>query len=576
MRRRWFRFRSYRYRLLFPLAILFLFFSVNIVAVLFYRERRIKTDALAERLDIYAGLLHRHLHLPPQEAEKAIEQAGLPSHVRLTLITPQGKVIFDNTLTQGQQTENHLSRPEIREALAHAVGRDIRISQTNGREYFYFARNYDAYLLRLALPYDVQLQNFLDIDRNLLYTFLALFALFLFGLHLVAVQMARPIRELQRYVQHEGEGEGEYFFSDDELGDIAQRLGERYQELAESRRLLTLEREKLLLHIQSTEEGVCFYNIKGKVELYNGLFLRHLALLTGNGESKPEDIWQLQPLAPARTFLRQPSHEDGFYEYTTQAQGRTFRIRLNLFDDRSYELILHDISQQERNRLLKREMSSNIAHELRTPVTSIRGYLELLTTADLPAGQARHFARKAYEQSLRLSDLIRDVSLLSRIERGKDEFPKERLSLADTAETVIADLAGEIEASAAVVENRLGADAAVHGNASLLYALFRNLIENSIAYGGERVHILLETTRLTADTVHLRYADNGKGVDEQHLPHLFERFYRVDGGRTRTSGGSGLGLSIVRHAVEIHGGDIVARRPQDGGLEFLITLPRTT
>lgn len=235
---------------------------------------------------------------------------------------------------------------------------------------------------------------------------------------------------------------------------------------------------------------------------------------------------------------------------------------------------LHDRIDQEKVKYneMKHQMTNNIAHELRTPVSSIRGYLETLTTCpDIAPERKQAFIERAYVQTIRLSDLIRDIALITKIEEASDQLVKERMCLKTVVDEVITEFRETIDAKEVRVENLLD-NIHVNGNATLLYAIFRNLIENSLKYGGGHLLIHVECLSIKDGKCHLVYYDTGKGVGQEHLPRIFERFYRVSEGRTRDDGGSGLGLSIVRNAIAFHNGDITASVRQSGGLQYDFTL----
>lgn len=237
----------------------------------------------------------------------------------------------------------------------------------------------------------------------------------------------------------------------------------------------------------------------------------------------------------------------------------------------------------QRNRQLKQEMTSNIAHELKTPVASIRGYLEILLSDKPVDDERRHyFLDRCFRQTLRLSDLIQDVSIINKLEESADLFSRTEVDAAEVAREAIGDLADKAAAASISVTNNLPA-MLLNGNHELLYCIFRNLVENSIAYAGEGVNIVLETyepirnTDLrppTSDLYYIHYYDTGKGVADEYLSRLFDRFVRIDEGRSRQNGGTGLGLSIVKHSVLFHGGEIYAKNRTEGGLEFFFSLKK--
>ena len=227
----------------------------------------------------------------------------------------------------------------------------------------------------------------------------------------------------------------------------------------------------------------------------------------------------------------------------------------------------------ERLQSQKKRMTGNIAHELRTPVTSIRGYLETLTNnPDMPSDKRELFTERAYLQTLRLTDLIRDISLITKMEEAPDLLTREHLGMRKLTEEVLDEFSNAITDNGIIVENLIPEDLDIKGNQSLVYALIRNLVENSIRYGGEGISIHIESN--TRDGMAcFTYYDTGKGVSQDHLGKIFERFYRIPEENAHRAEGSGLGLSIVKNAVTFHGGTITASVLEPHGLCFRFTLP---
>ncbi len=257
--------------------------------------------------------------------------------------------------------------------------------------------------------------------------------------------------------------------------------------------------------------------------------------------------------------------------------------RLEQMADEANRLRLEATEAERRNRQLKQEMTSNIAHELKTPVSSIRGYLEILLS-DKPVDdeRRRYFLDRCFRQTLRLSDLIQDVSIINKLEESADLFPRTEVDATEVAKEAIGDLADKAAAAGITVGNNLPT-MPLNGNHELLYCIFRNLVENSIAYAGSNINIVLETYKESPDYYYIHYYDTGKGVADEYLSRLFDRFVRIDEGRSRQNGGTGLGLSIVKHSVLFHGGEIYARNRGSGvgpadnrtsGLEYFFSLKK--
>lgn len=239
--------------------------------------------------------------------------------------------------------------------------------------------------------------------------------------------------------------------------------------------------------------------------------------------------------------------------------------------DREHAAALHQ--EQEKIRI-KKQLTNNINHELKTPVASIQGYLEtVLANPSMPEAQRTSFLEKSLAQAERLRRLLTDVSTITRMDEASQLILKEPVLLNAIVDEIKADVQLQPEERRMRVHCNFGKPVVVEGNAALLGSVFRNLTDNAVAYSSGR-DIRIDLVGEDDRQYRFRFADNGIGIEEEHLPHIFERFYRVDTGRSRKMGGTGLGLSIVKNAVMLHGGTIEARNGERGGLEFLFTLDK--
>ena len=237
---------------------------------------------------------------------------------------------------------------------------------------------------------------------------------------------------------------------------------------------------------------------------------------------------------------------------------------------REHDNALHE--HQEKLRI-KRQLTNNINHELKTPVAAIQGYLETMTTAkDMTAEERDAFIAKCYAHCQRLTQLLNDVSTITRLEDGSSRIECESVDLRAIVDEIASEVALLPDDKRMRMNVDLPAPMQVLGNSTLLMSIFKNLTDNAIAYSGGR-DIFVRCTEDDKMYTILFY-DNGIGVDNDHIGHIFERFYRIDKGRSRKLGGTGLGLSIVKNAVLFHGGDIKVANRKVGGLEFTFTLPK--
>lgn len=241
--------------------------------------------------------------------------------------------------------------------------------------------------------------------------------------------------------------------------------------------------------------------------------------------------------------------------------------------DSEHRAALHEQLEKER---IKKQLTNNINHELKTPVASIRVSVEtMLEHRNMSDEKQILFLQRCLTNTERLQRLLTDVSLLTRMDDGSASILIEQVNLTDIINDVVEDRQIIAATKGIRIENFVSHNVIMAGNASLLEAVFNNLIDNAIVYsGGTRIKI--ELISIDNDKVVIALSDNGCGVPPEHLPRLFERFYRIDKGRSRAAGGTGLGLSIVKNAVILHGGEISAETQCSGGLLFKITFSRNS
>ena len=237
-------------------------------------------------------------------------------------------------------------------------------------------------------------------------------------------------------------------------------------------------------------------------------------------------------------------------------------------------------SEEDKVRI-KRQLTQNAAHELKTPAASIHGYLEsILDNPDMPEDKKKHFLERCYAQSERMSKLLQDMSALTKLDEMDDKHAREDyhpVNVLQIIQSALDDTALQLHDKGITPSLQLPQHLEVLGDASLLYSIFRNLIDNAIAYatGASRLDIVCKETECEGrHFFEFLISDNGPGVAPEHFDHLFERFYRIDKGRSRKLGGTGLGLAIVKNAVAAHGGTVTALSTPGGGLTIRFTLAR--
>ena len=488
----------------------------------------------------------------------------------MTLIDLQGNVIYDSYKTQEIKHENHRDRPEVQRALKEGNGFDVRrTSETTGLPYFYSATRYGDYIVRSALPYNVSLINNLKADPHYLWFTVIVSLLLMIIFYKFTNKLGTSISQLREFAMRADRNEPiemamQSAFPHNELGEISQHIIQIYKRLHETKEALYIEREKLITHLQISHEGLGIFTKDKKEILVNNLFTQYSNLISDSNLETTEEVFAISELKEIIHFINKNQQHKN---------GRTFIVECIIFQDASFEISINDVTQEEEQVRLKRQLTQNIAHELKTPVSSIQGYLETIVNNDnISREKMNTFLERCYAQSNRLSRLLRDISVLTRMDEAANMIDMERVDISVLVGNIINEVALELEEKHITIVDSLKKGIQIKGNYSLLYSIFRNLMDNAIAYAGTNIQININCFREDENFYYFSFSDTGVGVPAEHLNRLFERFYRVDKGRSRKLGGTGLGLAIVKNAVIIHGGNISAKSSQSGGLEFVFTL----
>lgn len=578
---------SYRSKLLLNFAALFIVFAILLVCFQYHREKLYRWELLETRLRSYSDLVANSLEsrgVDNDSVQLAAIMRMMPAELRLTVVSREGKVKYDSNTGLGEKLDDHSNRPEVHQAMTHAEGCDVRLSHSTGVTYFYYAKSYGGFVVRVALPYTETVQNFMKADNVYLWFALLVFALMMLVLIRVSDHFGRALVSLRHFIQSADRGLIDYAhieFPHTELGDIGRSIMLKYKQLEATGRQIAAERERLMRHFHYFEGGIAIFSSERKKVYANPRFMQFVNTILERPTPDVNVLWHERSFSPAVEFLKISSgkraamEEAPVFRFTITAGGNYFMVQLLVYNDGSFEMTLTDVTRSEKNKLLKQQMSNNITHELRTPVSSIRGYIEtILSCRSLSPEKQHYFLERAHAQVVRLTDLIRDVALISKTEEAPETMPREEIDINSVVSDIVEELRGQLSESKMKVTDEIPPHTSINGNYALIYSIFRNLMENSIRYSGEGTEIGIERYNEDKEYYYFRFYDTGVGVPDEHLSRLFERFYRVTEGRTRDCGGTGLGLSIVRNAVLFHSGNISVRNRKGGGLEFLFSLHR--
>ena len=571
-------------RLFWSVFFMFLGFTVCFLLFQYQREREFAQEKLNNVLSNYNYQLFRKCQQSTDINQTVISfMDDIPQKdLRVSIIDPSGDVRFDNSGTD--EFNNHNDRSEVRKARLYNEGFAIRSSESTGKRYFYSASNIGGYIYRSALPYDPYVRGILTVNKDFIYFMALMTLIFFFVLSRFTFSIGKTISKLRDFALNVEKGRMpavDYVFPNDELGDISQNIVTLYHRQQKAKNELSMEREKLIKHFQYSKEGFAMFTSEGREILSNILFIQFINVISDTQIHQVEDVTDIAELEPIRTFLNKNIRNLNRKKkvlresVTIDKNGKIFLIECILFLDNSYEISINDISRQEEESRMKRQLTQNVSHELKTPVSSIQGYLEtILSNPDLSPDKRQFFLERCYSQSTRLTGLLRDISVLNRLDEASEMFDLTEVNITKLIAEIQKECSQDMEEKHITSEIILPGDPTVVGNNSLLYSIFRNLYDNAIAYAGENIKISVNCYKEDPKYYYFSFSDNGVGIPEEHINRIFERFYRVDKGRSRKIGGTGLGLSIVKNGVNFHKGQISAKSSPGKGVTFFFTLKK--
>lgn len=494
------------------------------------------------------------------------DRIGKISQNRITWISENGEVLYDNR-ADADNMDNHLSRPEVSEAASDGTGESERDSATRKTETLYYAlRLSDGSLLRIAAE-SASLWGVLASTYSPL-LLIAAVVLLLAGLIAFVLTRAivRPFNTLD--LKHPLENK-----TYDELSPLLRRLDKQNQESHEQVRLLTARQEEFDLITSGMQEGLVIFSKDGTVLSANAAAR---AILSGEtGGSYLQLCREKHYLSVVESALagkaKTKKMKQGGRVYTLTATPVQNSLAGN-----AAVLFIVDITDSELSEKMRREFSANVSHELKTPLTSILGYTEIIGNGLAEESDIPKFADRIHKEAARLLTLIEDIIKLSQLDEDELRAEFVPVELSELCQNVLQELSQKAE-KAGVTLHFSGDEQTVSGFEPSLYEMIYNLCDNAIAYNkpGGSVNVSLEKT--PEDKIRLTVRDTGIGIAEEHLGRVFERFYRVDKSHSKETGGTGLGLSIVKHAALMHDAELsIESTPQVGTTVQILFKPLKT
>jgi two-component system, OmpR family, phosphate regulon sensor histidine kinase PhoR len=501
-----------------------------------------------------------------------VSQEGQAAGARATIIDAQGKVLADSEV-EATTMENHAGRPEFAAALKGEIGSDTRTSRAIGVPSLYLAAPVTGGAVRLAYPLS-------DIEAALLHIRRALITgsvlAVIVALLVSAIAAQSAARRLQRVVQFADRiAAGDLTArieerSTDEIGRMAVSLDRTAYQLESSFAALQSGQNRLETLLNSMHDGVIAVASDDRVQWANRSMERIV----------PYGARLQSPLVETirdPDFLRAVRSASELRQVRTAragsiVPGRTFDITAAPLPGGGAVAVLRDLTETERVEKTRRDFIANVSHELRTPLTSIQGYTETLLDSMPETNHGRDFLEIIRKNATRMSRLTEDLLTLARVESGEQRFDLQLVSTAELLQETAQSFNEPARSHNVELQVEDTANAQVSADSEAIHQVFSNLVENALKYGASGGRVVVGARSL-GSRVEFYVRDFGPGIPSEHLPRLFERFYRVDKARSRESGGTGLGLAIAKHIVLAHGGAIRAESELNHGATFSFTLP---
>ena len=519
------------------------------------------------------------------EIQQMVQQIGDRIATRVTLLTRDGVVMADSEF-RFDEMDNHLSRPEIISATQSRVGESRRYSTTLQKPMLYVAiKAMDSHsnlgFIRTALSTE-RIDEEINYLRKVIIIAASLTTLIaLFIGYWLAMSFARPLRQMTIIANNYAQGRYQLRIPSDrrdEIGALARSLNKMADISARRFNIIKTERDQLSTILKSMNEGVITVNDKGLITHVNRAACRMLR--TSEERCLGQSLQDMDASNNLNQAFIQCQQEQVSVERSIQLDGYTFarhyRLHVTLLkhsDQADAILVLQDTTDVQRMDKMRADFVANASHELKTPITAIRGFAETLIEDEAIERQTQQrFIRKIHGQSIRLSDLVSELLALSRLESNDAAF-NTQVDLQQIVQRVCDNLQAVAQSHQVMLDlDTKGQPIMLLGDENALGQMVTNLIDNAIKYTPAMGHVHV-VIKVDASTALLSIKDDGIGIDEANQERIFERFYRVDKARSQSLGGTGLGLAIVKHIVQSHKGSLKLKSKLNQGSTFVIKIP---
>jgi len=536
------------------------------------------TDVKKKELMRVANLMAEEFDIGQDNDIQAQEFAKIVKGVRITIIKPDGTVTGDSDVDY-RNMEKHNDREEIKQAESLGTSIVVRNSNTLGNKLIYAVKKTDAgYYIRIAEKYNGVLSDIISFLPAMLFSMVMSLLAAIYPAGKFSDRIAKPIVDMNQSLSGVQDGSTRLDINRypyEELRDMAAKINMLAEDV--SRHIEDLEAEKVKIEyiLDHMKEGFILLDSQSKIIIINKSACRYMKSdksvlgrdmyhLTRNLDFIKSASWALQTGKGAKMDL---DYEESVIEVTfnpvVKGQGDL---------ENGMIIIMSDVTEKRNSEMLRREFFSNAGHELKTPITSIKGSAELLCS-DIPISdeQRQEMLSRIWQESERMSVLIQDILMINRLETGDISKEKEYLDLKD----IISEDIDEVKTMAEKNDVIINADickAVIYANRRDIHELVSNLIVNAVKYNekGGKVDIILKNNM---GWIEFSVRNDGDVIPLSRQSRIFERFYRIDKGRSKDIGGTGLGLSIVKHVVDSLNGVIVVESSEENGTKFTVRIP---
>lgn len=487
---------------------------------------------------------------------------------RITLLSPTGDVLYDSA-ADTHKMENHMQREEVKEALSEGEGYATRVSYTLAQDMRYYAKKTaDGDIIRMSMSHNSRMRLLLDTAGMMLLTIAILFLLGAAISYRVAKAIIRPINEID--LDHPDIRE-----SYDELGPLLHRISQQNDSIRRQMEKLRKRREEFNIITENMSEGLIILDKDAEILSYNSGALKMLGVDVSAAEKIEGSVLKLNRSEPFRSGVQEALLGEHAQVYI-EGEGFTCEVIANPVKEgretTGVILILMDVTERERGERMRREFTSNVSHELKTPLTSIYGVSDMLASGMVKPEDVKGFAGTIKEESARLISLIDDIMRLSQLDENTVIQEKGVIDLWEITQEAVMRLSRKAQENEVELKC-VGTSAVMKGVDYIADEIVYNLCENAIKYNKKGGSVSV-TVRSEAGRCVLTVKDNGIGIPKGEQERIFERFYRVDKSHSKKIGGTGLGLSIVKHGVSYLGGTINVESEEGIGTTITVVFPK--